>query len=658
MPLGPANSAAVPSPRALRRAKPHVVEHGRAVPHRRHERPQLRGLRGRQHEVVPAGARLDQPRQAVEALPGPRPARLPERDDRARPPRRRRRGRPRARSNTGRRPRRSPGRRTRTVRAAPAQRPQRRGPLVGGQPRDGDPRRRRAPSPATRAATSRRLDAGQRRAAASRPPASRRRRQVDGPRARRRARSRAPAAAGAARGSPGSAAERPTRTARSRERPRARGRRRGDRREVRRAAARAATTAVTGLPRRRHAARRHPRATRRRARAAVRRAGRSPRAPDRGSRRRARWCSTRSSTTSGLRVGEVGSSSRTSCHRRSGAAGRERAPVRVGQHPQREPERRPCGAAGGGHDLGGHRADELRAGGEQQDRRARTPLRPNPSASRVERASGPRRRRRRRRLLAAEPAARSRRARRAARRAGRPRSAPRRRVRRSWQRQRRARRRSRRRAGQALDAVDLHPDQPGPVGDRRRGAGRPSPAARRRRSPAGTTRVTTAGSPGPPSPSRPSTTATRWPACSGGSTVRVTDGGADRHLRHGRPDEQRDDVRGGGHPRRRGAGRARGGAVPDRSARAGRRAPSSSSVDAHRQRRSRRRRAASSTGPIRRLVVPAVAGTSPLPLSTSVRPGEDRPVRRVRSTRLAICGGAAGVTVSCRCSTGSATRRA
>ena len=47
VPLGPANSAAVPSPRALRAAKPQSSQHGRAVAHGGDERAQLLELRRR-----------------------------------------------------------------------------------------------------------------------------------------------------------------------------------------------------------------------------------------------------------------------------------------------------------------------------------------------------------------------------------------------------------------------------------------------------------------------------------------------------------------------------------------------------------------------------------------------------------------------------------
>ena len=75
----------------------------------RDERAQLRDLRGGQHEVVPAGPRLDHAAPGRRTrLPGAVPAGLPQRHGRARPPRRRA-----SRSASGevehrRRPRRSP----------------------------------------------------------------------------------------------------------------------------------------------------------------------------------------------------------------------------------------------------------------------------------------------------------------------------------------------------------------------------------------------------------------------------------------------------------------------------------------------------------------------------------------------------------------------
>ena len=331
-------------------------------------------------------------------------------------------------------------------------------------------------------------------------------------------------------------------------------------------------------------------------------------------------------------MGEVGSSSRTRCQRRSGAVGRDGAPVRVGQHRaargrtwarrrrraarSRRP-RRPRAPA----PATSSRTDALE---RRQAEAVRQPSSGVGSGGAVERAgSSPRSR-------AADHGA----ARRAARRAGRPRSAPRRRVRRSWQRQRR-------------HAVGL-PVEAGQARRRRRPA--PAPARCRRGSrcggrttaasgastalTGGTTRVTSAGSSGsavadaaeydgdPLAGLQGRVDGERSPR----SAVDVAD------LRHGRPDEQRDGVRrsavtrAGGEP----AGPATE-RVPDVSA------CRPAGTVAVRVTRTARAVApspgGSSTGPIRRLVVPAAVSDEPAAADHQRRPGDGRLIRRVRRER-------------------------
>ena len=249
VPLGPANSAVVPRPRALRDAKPHpslTVARCRTVVD---ERPQLRSLRG--------AAGRGRPSAACGSTSRARPSKR----CRARSRHACQSGRPCAaaaaaasRSATG---------RSNTAAASAISRAATRTVAVPapGRPRSAATRsvgrsaagRSIRTAPGTVVGRSeqhhRRLDAGQARAAASRPPASRRSRRRR-PTPRHRAPPRVPAAAGAARGRSGSRG-RSMRTRKQQGAAQGTGRRHGDRREVR-ALRPVQDDPVTGLPRRRH----------------------------------------------------------------------------------------------------------------------------------------------------------------------------------------------------------------------------------------------------------------------------------------------------------------------------------------------------------------------------------------------------------------------